>query len=56
MSKNLDKAKKLLLKLLKQKEKRDALGYKRNNTKQNKKKQRKLHVEQFLPKIRPMTK
>jgi len=55
MSKNLDKANKLLLKLLKQKEKRDALGYKRVNTKQNKK-QRKLRVEQFLPKVRPMTK
>ena len=38
MSKNLDKANKLLLKLLKQKEKRDALGYKRINTEQNKKK------------------
>ena len=55
MSKNLDKANKLLLKLLKQKEKRDASGYKRVNTKQNKK-QRKLRVEQFLPKVRPMTK
>ena len=38
MSKNLDKANKLLLKLLKQKEKRDALGYKRINNEQNKKK------------------
>ena len=55
MSKNLDKANKLLLKLLKQKEKRDASGYKRVNTKQNKK-QRKLRVEQFLPKVRPITK
>ena len=37
MSKNLDKANKLLLKLLKQKEKRDASANKRVNTKQNKK-------------------
>ena len=55
MSKNLDKANKLLLKLLKQKEKRDASAPKRINTRQNKK-QRKLRVEQFLPKVRPMTK
>ena len=40
MSKNLDKANKLLLKLLKQKEKRYALRYKLINTKQNKKKKK----------------
>jgi ribosomal protein L34E len=51
----MDKANKLLLKLLKQKEKRDASAPKRINTKQNKK-QRKLRVEQFLPKVRPKTK
>jgi SAP domain len=49
----MDKLNKLLLKLLKEKEKRDVS--KRINTKQNKK-QRKLKVEQFLPKVRATTK
>ena len=49
----MDKLNKLLLKLLKEKEKRDVS--KRVNTRQNKK-QRKLKVEQFLPKVRATTK